>query len=334
MVELQFPANGMTVDTYTNIQKTFMEKIRTQGTTSALDWLMEEKKGQERSHPLPICFQWEQDGSVDYIVELSETEDFASVYSCTVQEPRCQIDNLKVGMTYYWRVNGCSPFSFRTINNGYRFVHIDGLLNVRDIGGIKIKQGLLYRGADVERDYHITPDGKKTFTEQLQIRTQLDLRKEKPPREGASTVGESVRYVRLPYRPYKECFEDEHRAGICRIMEFLADESNYPIYFHCQGGADRTGMIALFLRALVGETDEQILVDYELTSLSTYAAGLTEGVRALGFRNRNGDYFVEFLSLLDEYGPGQSLAEKVPSFLLSCGVTQQTIDKVCMIIKI
>lgn len=66
MVELQFPANGMTVDTYTNIQKTFMEKIRTQGTTSALDWLMEEKKGQERSHPLPICFQWEQDGSVDY----------------------------------------------------------------------------------------------------------------------------------------------------------------------------------------------------------------------------------------------------------------------------
>lgn len=118
MVKLEFPVNGATVDTHTNIPKTFIEKIRTLGTTSALDWFAEEKRGLECSYPVSICLHWEQDGSTNYFVELSETEDFLSVFSCTVQEPRCQIDNLKIGATYYWRVNGCSPFSFQTVDNG------------------------------------------------------------------------------------------------------------------------------------------------------------------------------------------------------------------------
>ena len=41
-------------------------------------------------------------------------------------------------------------------------------------------------------------------------------------------------------------------------MEFFAEEENYPIYFHCRGGADRTGMIAMLLRAIAGVSDETI----------------------------------------------------------------------------
>lgn len=56
-------------------------------------------------------------------------------------------------------------------------------------------------------------------------------------------------------------FEEEYKENICEIMNFFAEESNYPIYFHCMGGADRTRMIALYLQALVGEAEEDIYLD-------------------------------------------------------------------------
>ena len=90
-------------------------------------------------------------------------------------------------------------------------------------------------------------------------------------------------------------------------------------------------MIALYLRALLGESDEDILTDYELTSLSTYSLGLSEGVSALGFRSRHADYFTEFL---DEFHkiPGETLAEKTEQFLLDCHVKPETLEKIRKII--
>ena len=115
-------------------------------------------------------------------------------------------------------------------------------------------------------------------------------------------------------------------------MDVFADEENYPIYFHCYGGADRTGMIALYLRALLGESDEDIFIDYELTSLSSYTKGESEGVTGFGFRSRESDYFKEFLRLYSVYG-GKNLAERTESFLLSCGGEKETIERIRRILK-
>jgi hypothetical protein len=140
-------------------------------------------------------------------------------------------------------------------------------------------------------------------------------------------MGKGIKCKHLPYRPYREMFEDEHRKGIAKIMEFLSEEENYPIYFHCLGGADRTGMVAFLLRALMGEDDEDILTDYELTSLSSYAYGTGEGVDSLGFRSRESDYFREFLAIFNTYG-GDSFGEKAEDFLLECNVKQSTMEKI------
>lgn len=114
-------------------------------------------------------------------------------------------------------------------------------------------------------------------------------------------------------------------------MEFLSDESVYPVYIHCRGGADRTGMIALYLRALAGDSDDEINTDYELTALSTYALGGAEG--ADGFRSRNAEYYVNFLNKLNEYGEGKPLSVTVRRFLISAGVSPKTLDKIVSIIK-
>ncbi len=335
MANLIFPEEGYLFDTHTELQNTFIELIRKHGTAKALDWLKTAKEDKECSYPERLKLWWESDGSKEYTVELSE-EGSSSPKVFLTDKNYTEIDNLKIGQSYRWRVNGGLWHRFATKGSSPRFVRIDGVLNVRDIGGIGIKQGMVYRGSALKKSrsregWGITERGKTTFTEELGIRTDIELRKEKTDFSEVSPAGEGVRRIRLPYRPYAEVFEDEHRAGIRAIMEFLSDESNYPIYVHCLGGADRTGMIALYLRALCGESDDEIHTDYELTALSTYAGGSAEG--ADGFRSREEDYYVEFLAMLRGGDRDASLSVAVPQFLKSCGVSDECLDRIRGILK-
>ena len=332
MIELILPENGSLIDTHTETQNTFIRMIKEKGIDEALEWLLPVKDDKECSRPTEIKFEWKCDDAQEYTFELSESDDFALAETIKTKEKFLYVTNLKIGQKYFWRVNGCEPSCFETLDNEYRFINIDGVLNVRDVGGIKIKQGLLYRGADVDHEYKISDEGIETFVNQLKIKTQMSLRKEHPEEPPFSAFSDKVNYKRLPYRPYVEIFYDEYRNGVRNIMEYLTDESNYPIYFHCAGGADRTGMIAMYLRALMGESEEEILIDYELTSLSTYAMGLIEGVRARGFRNRNNDYFVDFLDRLGYDKKEKNLVEKIKAFLYECGVTEEVVEKIKSII--
>ena len=52
------------------------------------------------------------------------------------------------------------------------------------------------------------------------------------------------------------------------MFKYLSDASNYPIYTHCQGGADRTGTYAFLLNGLLGVSYEDLTRDFELTSFA------------------------------------------------------------------
>ncbi|MBR5554158.1 MAG: tyrosine-protein phosphatase [Clostridia bacterium] len=331
-LNILYPTEGFVFDTHTDMQNEFIEKIRNHGIDDALNWLERVKNNKECSYPSELTFKWEGSSECGYTFEISKNPDFSDSYNMVCEVPSCTLYNFEVGERYYWRVNGGRKNSFYTKNNSVRFIKIDGALNVRDVGGNKIKQGLIFRGSDLSTNYKITETGKKVFLNILKIKTEIELRKEMGD-ETVSAVGDMVRYKYLPYRPYKEIFEEEHRTGIKNIMEFLSNEDNYPVYIHCLGGADRTGMVALFLRALVGESDEMIHTDYELTSLSSYAGDITEGADKNGFRRRNSDYYTEFLDMLDVYAPSEPLSKKIRNFLFDCGVTNECIEKIIKIIK-
>lgn len=263
--------------------------------------------------------------------EISETADFSHSLRYSTTGLDYSLTNFKTGTKYYWRVNGNKTYSFETLNNGPRFIKIDGVPNVRDLGGNAIKQGMLFRGGSLNDYYQITEEGKRVFVDELGIKTELDLRLEAVGRLNESPAGDRVTLRQIPYRPYEEAFEQQYKQNICIIMSVFADESNYPVYFHCRGGADRTGMLALYLRALLGESDDDIHTDYELTSLSAYAAGEKEGAK--GYRSRNASYYREFLDLLDVYAPGKPLSVKVKAFLLNCGVSMDVINRIQFILK-
>lgn len=328
MIELLSPADRSVFDTHTTIQTAFIEKIHSNGTEHALEWLATVKNG-ECSYPVPIQFSW-RGGQAPYDLELSENPAFSCSAHYITDEKTLSIHNLKIDTTYYWRINAGNCHTFKTAGECPRFIYLDGALNVRDLGGNKIKQGLLFRGSAFDGPFFLSEKGKQTFRDELKIKTQIELRKGNDP-ERTQSIVEGVERLYMPYRPYMEVFEEEHVRCICRIMEIFADETKYPIYFNCMGGADRTGMIALFLRAIAGECEDTIHTDYELTALSTYAAGAAEG--ADGFRSRNRPYYRAFLDELQTYAPGQSLSVCAQAFLRSCGVTQEQIEQIRAIIK-
>lgn len=326
---LLFPPNGYIFNTHTSEQQDFIHHIHLVGIDEALLHLDAVQQSRELSYPAALLLVWEKVEG-ESVLEISETPDFVNAKTVVLTKNSYLFQNCKTGQTYYWRVNGGEAWRFETVK-GIRFLSIEGIRNVRDLGGEKIKQGLLFRGCEPEPLYHITDEGRRVACEDLKIKTQLDLRLEFFEKIEGSSFGEGVVLKQIPYRPYKEIVEEKHKKAICLIMEFLSHEENYPVYFHCKGGADRTGMIAFYIKTLLGESEEDIFLDYEITSLSRIPVNDSNTVN--GFRSRNHDYFVEFLDILNSYAPNASLYDKVRNFLLDCGVKEEWMEKIKTILR-
>lgn len=67
---------------------------------------------------------------------------------------------------------------------------------------------------------------------------------------------------------YRE-FATNFTPSVSQFFKILADSSNYPIVFHCQGGKDRTGFISAVLGKIIGYSNKDILRDYLTTNLYT-----------------------------------------------------------------
>ena len=146
------------------------------------------------------------------------------------------------------------------------WVVVEGLRNVRDIGGWNgLRTGRAYRGTEADGHYTITSNGLETIHTVMHIRTDLDLRRTfECPHPESSALG--VPLVRIPVRAYKEF--DATKSEWTAALRLFADARRYPIYFHCWGGADRTGQLAFLLEGLCGVSECDLCIDYELTTFS------------------------------------------------------------------
>ena len=152
---------------------------------------------------------------------------------------------------------------------------------------------------------------------ELKIRTDLDLRQTKEVRNRKqSELGSQVKWLLRPINAYNS-FTPEQSALFRDTIRIFADKENYPIYFHCQGGVDRTGEIAYLINGLLGVEEEQLLEDYELSSLSRFP------------RHRNTGYFKKWRARIASYAPaGAPVQEQVEKYLLAIGVTADEINAI------
>ena len=263
----------------------------------------------------------------DAIFQISTSDDFKQVIEYEA-EPGAQfvrVYNLLAGVKYHYRVIiTLSDGSSQTLKSSFqtaatpRLMNIDGIVNVRDIGGWKtadgktVKQGLLYRGSEldgsVESGFKLTEKGKEQMRHLLGIRTDLDLR-----HDGEDSLGPDVEHIYYNAIQYEHAFTPVGKDAVRRLFADLADPGNYPAYLHCTYGADRTGTMCYLLLGLLGVDDADLMRDYELTAL--YYGYVSPELM---------DAFVQRIAEL----PGDTTQERVEHFLLSSGVTEQEIESI------
>ena len=350
MITLLTPVDGITLLLLTDAHRDFMKRYDdgtldrdalNEGWVKRYPWLPE-KRDRERdmTGPAHLIISWSCDAPFEQIkLDISETPDFvfpARVTKGSVFQSAesgvyySDVTNFQSGTRYYWRVrHGKETSETRSFftEEGVRPIMIPGCGNVRDIGGVntrdgkRIRQGFVFRGSacdgNEEIQYGITDEGIRVFSDDLRIRTEIDLRGDvgQGPFEGAH----GVRTVKIFFHSYDWAHNDaEGREGLRELFDVLVDPGNYPVYIHCQAGADRAGTAIIYLLALLGMDFEYILRDYNLSSLSV------DDQRNF---SKNEDA-IKWISSLEKDYPGVSISEALIRSLIDAGVTEEQLAAV------
>ena len=266
--------------------------------------------------------------------------------------------NLEIARDYYWRVTARIPCSlhcgarhrcnggrrlvksaiasFCTEDFAPRWIEIEGRVgNFRDFGGRRtadgrrVKQGMAYRGhglndnsqtGDVPGANRLMVEDVKYLTGTLGIRTDLDLRSdEEIGGMKESPLGAGISFIKHSSQCYKYIFIDVGKKAMAESFRVFCKPENYPIYFHCIGGADRTGALAYVLNGVLGVSRQELETDWE----STFYPRIPD-------ENPDPNYWCReshFNTGFSKYGKdGDSWNRRIELYLLDCGVTEAEIE--------
>ena len=286
----------------------------------------------------PYVLTWscsEETAPKYYEFSISRNKDMsdADVYVCI--SPSVELKEYYTSTTYYWQVKAfyddktiiSAVYSFKAAYEP-RTLDIQGVSNTRDLvgkkglGGKTIREGMIYRGANLDG---IKAKGKTVFCDVLGIKTDLDLR---APGEGTagngkgSPAGESVQYINISAPMYSSILHEDNYEAFAQEIRLFADPANYPIYFHCAIGRDRTGTLGFIINALLGASKEDLLRDYSFSVFSYIASG-------------DGTFWYELQgSILNLYDginsnyKGKTFQKKVENYLLDIGITAEEIASI------
>jgi len=157
----------------------------------------------------------------------------------------------------------------------------DGCVNVRDLGGLgQIRPGAVVR---MEAPRRLSEAGWAAAWA-YGVRTVVDLRDadEREPDGAPRPAG--IATVHVPQDPVGTPFYEhwkkidnlssplyfpamlaEHPEPVVAAVRAIANAAPGCVVFHCAGGKDRTGLLALVLLTLAGAVPEEIITDYLLT---------------------------------------------------------------------
>lgn len=287
----------------------------------------EVSKYQGSDKPNPVRITWEGDAQT---LRLSTSPDLSGYWDVNVSTSPALVYDLIPGVRYYYSIlatDGTVLKESCVIPKG-PIRMINGLnKNTRDLGGWKagdktIRYGKVYRGARLD-DIQENASMKDFAINTLKIGVDLDLRGLPPGSQGGSGeknpwkstdpvlykniqvwnyfVASSNKYESFEVAPGKTA--DQYQYAIRCIIEWLKEGK--VVYFHCHGGADRTGTLAFLLEALLGVSESDLSKDFELT---TYANST---------HRRNGDggwFFKPMVKYIRSFAPGETIQEQVTAW--------------------
>ena len=355
-LEIVSPVKGAVVPLLSDGQKEFLSLPRERRVAGLADREFRRKLRANGHHPRKVKLAWRaQKPSTGYEVAVARKFDGAVACRVTCAETSVEVDNLEIACAYEWTVRGrtadgewltaCGEFSTEDV--APRLVRIDGVPNVRDLGGRiglggrRVRQGLVFRSAGLNDNAKLeivtnalgkakkrgVAPGKARFSpgvrartlERFGFRTDLDLRTDAECFGMAgSPLGSEVKWVHVSSTCYGGMASEHGKAAFAKAFRTFLDESRYPIVFHCISGADRTGSLAYILGALLGYDEETLWRDWEATAFWNANDELPLAHEPRGFYN-----LVKALDAL----PGATPAEKAEAYAKSAGFTDADIAK-------
>lgn len=170
-----------------------------------------------------------------------------------------------------------------------RWVRFEGLDNVRDVGGLPVRDGGVTRSGVLLRSgslHYATPGDVARLVEEFGLRLVLDLRTPREiDRDGPSPVAAAgVETVALTFigesREYlPETGDDtdpllrnylgylgDHPANVVQAVRRLAASDAGPALAHCAAGKDRTGTLVALVLDAVGVRRDAVVADYALSA--------------------------------------------------------------------
>ena len=307
----------------------------------------------------------------EYTITYSASEDFTNAKTITSNLTKVYLKNLLVNQKYYVKVSadGKDSQTINFTTGDYpRWIDARPMFNVRDMGGYmtssgqRIKQGLVYRGGEINkktgwygsqrytddtgntqaRDGHIvseTDASKKAFREDMGMINglEIDLRSGSetngyPSKSGYCDFAENndISYKLIGISSYANGMKN-NTSQIKQLFEAFAQANQHPVYYHCYGGADRTGVVGFMLGALLGMSYTDLVIDFELTS---YSSNPSRNYRS---HLRNGPWnewpgMVTYLKDTLGWEKGdtkKTIKQGIEEYLKNkCNISQATIDNI------
>ncbi len=170
-----------------------------------------------------------------------------------------------------------------------RWVELEGLDNVRDVGGLPLvdggttRSGVLLRSASL---HYATAADVEHLVQRFGLRLVLDLRtRHEIDRDGPTPIAAAgVETVALSFipedgRPLPETGDDtdpllrsylgylvDRTENVVEAVRRLAAVDTGPTLVHCAAGKDRTGVLVALVLDVVGVRREAVIADYALSA--------------------------------------------------------------------
>ena len=298
----------------------------------------------------PIKLQW-NNGSVTFDsakLKFWSTEDQSDLreVSLGANATSAELPNLFRARKYRVQLVAGDQVSnsFEFTTGDYpRTMTMGGVHNVRDIGGfvtsygVRTNQGLIYRGYYIDdktnghgKNYDASVQAVQE--EVMKIGVELDVQ------ENSSTSGNYGRtssclnssvtpcdYEIYTLVAYADFLQEKSYKNLPKIFELLANADEKHVYFHCHGGADRTGMLDFFVNAILGVSYTDLIEEFELTTQTNN--------KRCHMHNDQYAYFPKFLNAFvndwADYDPEKTVNENCEKWLKEVAkVDSNDIEKV------
>lgn len=207
-----------------------------------------------------------------------------------------------------------------------RMLYVDGIRNVRDLGGWTcdggtVKYGKIIRGTTMNGTYTITENGKNVLRNLIKIDHEIDFRGLDEWVGTESALGSDIKYTQIPYGMYAGAINGEiWQTAFVEIFREIVEsvKNGEPLYIHCESGMDRCGTVCFLLESILGLSQSDIDKDYELSSFFTYPT-------ASILKERNNEYYVAMVNAVSSY-TGDTHRDRVVNYMLTLGITIDEIN--------